>query len=69
MHIPVSIFWGMDMVVETVWLADNEWIWEGHKLPCEFNNVPKMIFITALKVFFNLLEGSITGYFMDYLEK
>ena len=59
MLIPVTILFAMDPVIETLWLADNEGVWEGDKLPCEFNNFPKVVFMTAHQRFFHFLEGSI----------
>ena len=60
MFIPVTKLWLMDLRIKFLWLVDNEWIWEGHKLPCELNDFPKMVFFAALQGFFHFLEGFIT---------
>ena len=57
--VPVAMLRVMNLGIKFLWLADDEWVWEGHKLPCEFNDFPKMIFMTS-QSFFYFLTGSST---------
>ena len=66
--IPVAKLLLMDLGIKFLWLADDEWIWEGHKLPCEFNDFSKIVFITSVQGFFHFLEGIITTNFTGYLK-
>ena len=67
--IPVAMLGIMNLAIIFLWLADDEWIRKGHKLPCEFNDFLKMVFTTALQGFFHFLEGFITRYFTVHLKK
>ena len=57
----------MDLWIKILWLADNEWVWEGNKFPCECNSFLKF-FMTALQASFHFLEGFITWYSIRYLK-
>ena len=58
----------MNLGIKFLWLADDEWILEGHKLPCEFNDFPKMVFTASLQYFFHLLVSFSTQLFPIYLQ-
>ena len=65
--IPVAKLRVMNLGIKFLWLADDEWVWEGHKLPCKFNDFPKVVFMTALQGFFHFLEGFSTQHFPIHL--
>ena len=54
MTVPVTKLFTVDVVVKNLWLADNEWLWDGHKLPCKFNDFPKMVFSATLQDVFEV---------------
>ena len=58
--IPVPMLRIMNLGIIFLWLADDEWLRKGHKLPCEFNGFPKMVFVTALQGFFHFFAGFLT---------
>ena len=64
--IPVAMLRVMNLGIKFLWLADNEWVWEGHKLPCKCNGFPKVIFVTS-QGFFHFLAAFRTQYFPIHL--
>ena len=58
--IPVAMLRIMNLGIIFLWLADDEWLRKGHKLPREFNGFPKMVFVTALQGFFHFFAGFLT---------
>ena len=67
--VPVAMLRVMNSRIINLWLTDDEWVWEGDKLPCKFNDFSKMVFITSLQGFFHFLEGFITRYVTVNLKK
>ena len=69
MLLPVAKLWAMSVIIKTLWLANNEWVWEGNKFPCKCNGFSEMVFMAALQGFFYFVESFILWDFTVYLKK
>ena len=67
--VPVAMLGIMNLGIKFLWLAGDEWLRKGHKLPCEFNDFPKMVFVTALQGFFHFFAGFMTWDFTVHLNR
>ena len=60
----------MDFGIKFLRLADNQWVWEGNKFQCKFNDFPnKVVFMAALQGPPHFLNSFSPQYFMVYLKQ